>query len=85
MTVVKSEMDDTMTEAEAKRIADSAELIVGGYAMEKHDLGIRIVNLHSGNVLIISTDYKVLETSMEDLEIALAIDYLKTNRRFMSV
>ena len=74
-----------MTEAEAKRIADSAELIVGGYAMDMHDLGIRIVNLHSGNVLIISTDYKVLETSMEDLKIAVAIDYLKTNRRFMSV
>ena len=74
-----------MTEDEIRKIANAAEMIVGGYAMEKHNLGIRIVNLHSGNALIISTDYKILETSMEDLEIAVAIDYLKTNRRFMSV
>jgi len=35
-----------MPEAKAAKIADEAELIVGGYAMTRHDLGIRIVNLH---------------------------------------
>ena len=72
-----------MPKAQANKIADSADLIVGGYAMMKHELGFRIVNLNSGNALIISTDYNVLETSMEDLEIEVAIGYLKTNQAFM--
>lgn len=72
-----------MPEAKAAKIADEAELIVGGYAMMRHELGIRIVNLHSGNALILSSDCRVLETSMDDLEVAVAIDYLKTNRSFL--
>ena len=72
-----------MPKAEAVRVADLADLIVGGYAMMKHELGVRIVNLNSGNALIVSKDYDVLETSMEDLEVAVAIGYLKTNRSFL--
>ena len=51
-----------MPKAKAAKIADSANLIVGGYAMMKHELGFRIVNLNSGNALIVSKDYKMLET-----------------------
>ena len=72
-----------MPKAQAAKIADSANLIVGGYAMMKHELGFRIVNLNSGNALIVSNDYNILETSMEDLEVEVAIGYLKTNRSFM--
>ena len=74
-----------MPEAEAAKIAQSADMIVGGYAMLKHELGVQIVNLHSGSALVVSLDYKVLETSMDDLEVALAIDYLTTNRTFLGV
>jgi len=72
-----------MPEAEAAKIADAAEMIVGGYAMKTHELGVQIVNLHTGNALVVSQDYKILETSMDDLEVAVAIDYLKTNRAFL--
>lgn len=72
-----------MPKAQVAKIADSADLIVGGYAMMKHELGIRIVNLNSGNALIVSRDDDVLETSMEDLEVAVALDYLRVNRSFM--
>ena len=72
-----------MPKAKAAKIADAANLIVGGYAIMKHELGFRIVNLNSGNALIVSNDYNVLETSMEDLEVEVAIGYLKTNRSFM--
>lgn len=72
-----------MPRAQAAKIADSADLIVGGYAMMKHELGIRIVNLNSGNALIVSKDGQVLETSMEDIEVAVALDYLKVNRSFL--
>ena len=72
-----------MPKALAVRVADLADLIVGGYAMMRHELGFRIVNLNSGNALIVSKDYNVLETSMEDLEVAVALDYLKLNRSFV--
>ena len=72
-----------MHKEQVSKIADSADLIVGGYAMKKHELGIRIVNLNSGNALIVSRDDDVLETSMEDLEVAVALDYLRVNRSFM--
>ena len=72
-----------MPKAKAAKIADAANLIVGGYAIMKHELGFQIVNLNSGNALIVSKDYNVLETSMEDLEVEVAIGYLKTNRSFM--
>ena len=72
-----------MPKAKVKKIADAADIIVGGYAMMKHELGIRIVNLNSGNALVVSSDYEILETSMEDLEVAVALDYLKANRSFM--
>ena len=72
-----------MPKAQATKIADAADLIVGGYAMQKHDLGIRIVNLNSGNALIVSSDNKILETSMEDIEVAVALDYLDLNRSFI--
>ena len=74
-----------MPKAQAAKIADSVDLIVGGYAMMNHELGFRIVNLNSGNALIVSKDYNILETSMEDLEVEVAIGYLKTNRSFMEV
>ena len=74
-----------MPKAQVAKIADSADLIVGGYAMMNHELGFRIVNLNSGNALIVSKDYNILETSMEDLEVEVAIGYLKTNRSFMEV
>ena len=74
-----------MPKAQAAKIVDSADLIVGGYAMMNHELGFRIVNLNPGNALIVSKDYNILETSMEDLEVELAIGYLKTNRSFMEV
>ena len=74
-----------MPKAQAAKIVDSADLIVGGYAMMNHELGFRIVNLNSGNALIVSKDYNILETSMEDLEVEVAIGYLKTNRSFMEV
>lgn len=41
-----------MPEEKAAKIAEAADVIVNGYAMLKHDLGVRIVNLDSGNVAV---------------------------------
>ena len=51
--------------------------------MLKHDLGVRIVNLDSGNVAVFSDSDEMLETSMSEIELAIALKYLKANRQYM--
>lgn len=72
-----------MPEEKAEKIAEAADVIVNGYAMLKHDLGVRIVNLDSGNVAVFSDSDEVLETSMSEIELAIALKYLKANRQYM--
>lgn len=72
-----------MPEEKAEKIAEAADVIVNGYAMLKHDLGVRIVNLDSGNVAVFSDSDEMLETSMSEIELAIALKYLKANRQYM--
>ena len=51
-----------MPEEMAVRVAEAAEVIVNGYALMKHDLGVRIVNLDTGNVAVFSESDEMLET-----------------------
>ena len=44
-----------MPERKAQKIADAADMIVGGYAMLRHKQGVRIVNLFSGHVALVSS------------------------------
>ncbi|MCQ2395458.1 MAG: hypothetical protein MJ249_14340 [Kiritimatiellae bacterium] len=72
-----------MPEEKAAKIAEAADVIVNGYAMLKHDLGVRIVNLDSGNVAVFPDSDEMLETSMSEIELAIALKYLKANRQYM--
>ena len=72
-----------MPEEMAVRVAEAAEVIVNGYALMKHDLGVRIVNLDTGNVAVFSHSDEMLETSMSEIELAIALKYLKANRQYM--
>lgn len=73
-----------MSEEQATSIAEQADVIVNGYAMLKHALGIRVVNLDTGNVAVFSDRDEMLETSMSDIELAIALKYLKANRQFIA-
>lgn len=73
-----------MSEEQATAIAEKADVIVNGYAMLKHALGVRVVNLDTGNVSVFSDSDEMLETSMSDIELAIALKYLKANRQFMA-
>lgn len=72
-----------MPESKAKKIADAADMIVGGYAMSRHSQGIRIVNLFSGHVALVSETYEILATDMDDIEATIAVSRLKDNIEFM--
>ena len=67
-----------------KEIADKADMIVNGYAFTKENNQIRILNLNNlEKALVISEDGKVLETTMDDIEIRIVLDYWNSDCEFM--
>lgn len=73
-----------MPKRKAQKIADAADMIIDGYAVLKDNLGYKIVNLNSGNVVVVSQKFKVLESSMDAIEETIAIHYLTDNLEFMA-
>ena len=67
-----------------KEIADKADMIVNGYAFTRENNQIRILNLNNlEKSLVISEDGKVLETTMDDIEIRIVLDYWNSDCEFM--
>ena len=67
-----------------KEIADKADMIVNGYAFTRENDQIRILDLNNlDKALVISADGKVLETTMDDIEIRIVLDYWNSDREFM--
>ena len=67
-----------------KEISDKADMIVNGYAFTRENDQIRILNLNNlDKALVISADGKVLETTMDDIEIRIVLDYWNSDREFM--
>ena len=67
-----------------KEIADKADMIVNGYAFTRENDQIRILNLNNlDKALVIFEDGKVLETTMDDIEIRIVLDYWDSDREFM--
>ena len=67
-----------------KEIADKADMIVNGYAFTRENNQIRILNLKNlEKALVISEDGKVLETTMDDIEIRIVLDYWNSDCKFM--
>ena len=73
-----------MPEDKAKKIADAAEMGVGGYAMFRHEQGFRIVSIFSGHVLVVSKEFETLATDMDDIEATIAVARLRDNLEFMA-
>ncbi len=73
-----------MTETDIVRVADAADMIVNGYAFTRDAKGYRILNLNQPDkAAVISSDGDVLETSMDDIELQIALDYYAANRAFL--
>lgn len=69
---------------EIREVADQADMIVDGYAFTRENGQIKILNLNNPNkALVISEDGKVLETTMDDIEIRIILDYWNSDREFM--
>lgn len=67
-----------------KEIADKADLIVNGYAYTRKGNFIHVLNLNSPDkAAVFSTEGKVLETTMDDIELSIASRYLEQNHKYM--
>ena len=68
------------------RVADEANMIVNGYAFKKDGQNVRVLNLNNPDkATVINEELGVIETSMDDIEIAIVIDYYDRNKKFMEV
>ena len=66
------------------KVADQADMIINGYAFTKENELIRVLNLNNTDKsVVVDKAGKVLETSMDDIEIQIVINYLNNNQEFM--
>lgn len=72
-----------MTEADAQAAAERADLIVNGFAYTKRGDGIAVLDLRTGKAAVLTAGHEVSETSMDDMDLALALRYLSQNERFL--
>lgn len=68
-----------------KMIADEADVIIDGFAFIKKDEGrITTVNLNrEGHAAHVFPSGEVVESSMDDIELAIAMDYLSRAKEYM--
>ena len=65
-------------------IANEADMIVNGYAYSVEGSNVKVLNLNMmDKAAFMTIDGEILETSMDDIEIDIMLDYYKRNREFM--
>lgn len=65
-------------------VADAAEVIVNGYAFTKDGENVRVLNLNNPEkAAYLSQTGEVLETSMDDIELEIVLEYYQKNRKYM--
>lgn len=65
-------------------VADAAELIVNGYAFTKAGGNVKVLNLNNPEkAAYLSQEGDVLETSMDDIELDIILEYYQKNRKYM--
>ncbi len=74
-----------MSHDEIKAVCENASMIVCGYAFsKKNDSNIEVLQIHSPHhALILSPSGDVLETSMDDVELNIVLEYWQKNHKYM--
>jgi len=72
-----------MTET-IRKIAEQADMIVNGFAYRRLEDKVYVTNLNRPDkTLVLGLDDAVQSTTMDDIEIQVALKYLKRNRSFL--
>ncbi len=74
-----------LTEVEKENIASNANMIVNGYAFTRMEDGnIRVVSLHgASHACVIRPNGEMLESNMDDIELAYVIKKWQADRKYM--
>ena len=66
------------------KIADDADIIVNGYAFTKCKNNVRVLNLNNPKrASVIDASGEVIETSMDDIEIQIMLEYYHKNQMIL--
>lgn len=67
-----------------KEIADAADMIIAGYAFTKYNDGIRVLNLNNTvKSAVFNKNDKMVETTMDNMELGIVQRMLLKNKIFM--
>ncbi len=67
-----------------KKIADEADMILNGYAYTRKQNIIQVLNLNDlKSASVLSLDGDILETTMDDIELNIILDYYKRDHKYM--
>lgn len=67
-----------------KKIADEADMILNGYAYTRKQNIIQVLNLNDlKSASVLSLDGDILETTMDDIELSIILDYYKRDCKYM--
>ena len=72
-----------MSEAKASEIAESADLILNGYAVTMDGENFKVINLRTGKTSYILSSGELSETNMDDVEAEIAVRIVRENRRYI--
>ena len=72
-----------MSEAKAIEIAESADLILNGYAVTMDGDNFKVINLRTGKAFYILSSGELSETNMDDVEAEIAVRIVRENRRYI--
>lgn len=73
-----------MTKSSIMSVIDAADMIVNDYAFTRDPKGFRVLNLNQPDKAAVFSELgEVLETSMDDIELRIALDYFIANRQFL--
>ena len=73
-----------MPDDRAIEIAESADLVLNGYAVTRDGDNFRVVNLRSGKAAYIMNDGTLNETNMDNVEADIACRIVLDNRRYIT-
>ena len=72
-----------MSEEKAMEIAESADLVLNGYAVTRDGENFRVVNLNTGKAAYVMASGALSETNMDEVEAEIACRIVNENRRYI--
>lgn len=67
-------------------IADKADMIINGYAFTKEENNVRILNLNNPDkAVIVNERDEAVETTMDDIELAIVMESYLNNKKYLEV